>query len=58
MLLFAAAVEKLTHQGMATEVLNQINGAEVAATAAERFDRSVNPGKYRPRMRFLGLSRN
>jgi len=39
-------------------VLNQINGAEVAAAAAERFDRSVNPGKYQTRARFLGLSRS
>jgi hypothetical protein len=58
MRLFAAAIEKLTKGGIAPEVLNQINGAEVAASAAERFDRSVNPGKYQPRARFFGLNRS
>jgi hypothetical protein len=58
MRLFAAAIEKMNTGGMAVEVLNEINGAEVAALAAERFDRSVNPGKYQPRMRFLGLNRS
>jgi hypothetical protein len=40
------------------DVLSQIDGAEVAAAAAERFDRSINPGKYQGRVRFPGLSRS
>ena len=58
MRLFAAAIERLSRDGIASDVLNQINGAEVAAGAAERFDRSVNPGKYQPRTRFFGLNRS
>jgi len=58
MRLFAAAIEKLSRDGIASDVLNQINGAEVAAAAAERFDRSVNPRKYQTRTRFFGLTRS
>jgi hypothetical protein len=58
MRLFAAAMEKLAKDGIAPDVLNQINGAEVAAVASERFDRSVNPRKYQPRARFFGLTRS
>ncbi len=58
MRLFAAAIERLSTEGIASDVLNQINGAEVAAAAAERFDRSVNPNKYQSRTRFLGLNRS
>jgi hypothetical protein len=58
MRLFAASIDKLSKDGMPVHVLNQINGAEVAAAAAERFDRSVNPGKYQARSRFFGLSRS
>lgn len=52
MRLFADAIEKMGKDGMAPDVLNQINGAEVAATAAERFNRSINPA------RLSGLNRN
>lgn len=55
---FAAAVETLSIDRIPVDLLNQIDGAEVAASAAERFDRSVNPGKYQPRARFLGWNRN
>jgi hypothetical protein len=58
--LYGTAIEKLGKDGIAPDLLNQINGADIAADAAERFDRSVNAGKYRPKMhwpRFLGLSR-
>jgi hypothetical protein len=58
MRLFTEAIEKIGKEGMQIDVLNEINGAEVAASAAERFDRSVNPDKYRPRIGFLGLNRN
>jgi hypothetical protein len=61
MRLYGAAIEKLGNDGMASDLLNQINGADIAADAAERFDRSVNAGKYRPQLRFLrvlGLSRS
>jgi hypothetical protein len=57
MLLFAATIEKWSKDG-AVDALNEINGAEAAAIAAERFDRSVNPNKYQPRARLLGLTRN
>jgi hypothetical protein len=53
----AAAIEKLSKGGMAADVIEQINGAAVAAAAAERFDRSVNPGKYRAQARLFGLGR-
>ena len=58
MRLFATAIEKLRTEGIASDVLNQIKGDEVAAAAAERSDRSVNPGKFQPRARFFGLSRS
>jgi hypothetical protein len=58
MQLFMTAIEKLNKDGMEVDVLKQINGAEVAAAAAERFDRSVNPGKYQPRARLFGLNRS
>jgi hypothetical protein len=58
MLLFAATMEKWSQNGTAVDALKEINGAEVAAVAAERFDRSVNPNKYQPRARLLGLNRN
>jgi hypothetical protein len=59
--LYGAAIEKLGKDGIASDLLNQLNGADIAADAAERFDRSVNAGKYRPRLRwprFVGLSRS
>jgi hypothetical protein len=43
---FAAAIDKLSKEGMPVDVLNQIKGAEVAAAAAERSDRNVNPGRF------------
>jgi hypothetical protein len=55
---FAAAVEALSKAGIPAELLSRIDGAEIAASVAERFDRSVNPGKYRPRARFFGWNRN
>jgi hypothetical protein len=61
MRLYGAAIEKLGKDGMASDLLNQINGADIAADAAERFDRSVNAEKYQPRLGFLrvlGLSRS
>ena len=61
MRLYGAAIEKLGKDGMASDLLSQINGADIASDAAERFDRSVNAGNYRPRLRWLrvpGLSRS
>jgi hypothetical protein len=61
MRLYGATIEKLATNGIAPDLLNQINGAEIAAEAAERFERSVNVGKYRPKvrwLRFAGLSRS
>lgn len=61
MRLYGAAIEKLGKDGIASDLLNQINGAAIAADAAERFDRSINAGKYRPKLRwlrFVGLSRS
>jgi hypothetical protein len=61
MRLYGAAIEKLGKDGMASDLLNQINGADIAADAAERFDRSVNAVNYRPKLRwlrFVGLSRS
>ena len=61
MRLFGAAIEKLGKDQIAPHLLNQINGADVAEAAAERFDRTVNAGKYRPWVRWLrvfGLSRS
>jgi hypothetical protein len=43
---------------LAENALNEINGAEVAAAVAERFDCSVIPKKYQPRARLLGLTRD
>jgi hypothetical protein len=58
MQLFGPAVEKLAGSGVAAELLNRIDGAEVSAAAAERLDRSVNPQKFRPRVRFWGASQS
>jgi hypothetical protein len=58
MAFFGAAIEELRRDEVPVGQLNQINGAEVAASAAERLDRSVNPGKFQPRARFFGLNRN
>jgi hypothetical protein len=58
MRLAAEAIAKRSQDGIASEVLNQINGEEIADIAAARFDRSINPEKYRPRWRLPGLSRN
>jgi hypothetical protein len=53
MRLYGAAIEKLGRDGIASDLLNQINGADIAADAAERFDRSINAGNYRPKLRWL-----
>jgi hypothetical protein len=58
MRLVAEAIERRSKDGIASEALNQINGEEIAAVAAERFDRGVNPEKYRSRSRLFGLSRS
>jgi hypothetical protein len=55
---FGPAVEKLPQQGVAAEILNGIDGAEIAGTAAERFDRGINAQKFRPRLRLWGVDRS
>jgi hypothetical protein len=57
MKLFAGAVERLAQDGIPKGLLSGIDGPEIAQAAAERFDRSVNPGKFRPRLRLFGPSR-
>ena len=58
MQLFGPAVEKLMERGVAAELLNAVDGAEVSAAAAERLDRSVNAHKFRPRLRLWGASQS
>jgi len=58
MQLFGPAVEKLMERGVTAELLNAVDGAEVSAAAAERLDRSVNPQKFRPRLRLWGASKS
>jgi hypothetical protein len=57
MRLFAEALERRSKDGISAGLLNQLNGEEIAAVAAERFDRSINPGTYL-RSRFFGLNRH
>ncbi len=58
MQLFGPAVEKLMERGVTAELLNAVDGADVSAAAAERLDRSVNPQKFRPRLRLWGASQS
>ncbi len=58
MQLFGGAVDKLAKEGMPGELLNELNGADVAAAAAERLDRSVNAQKFRPKLRLWGADRS
>lgn len=58
MQLFGPAVEKLVERGVAAELLNAVDGTDVSAAAAERLDRSVNPQKFRPRLRLWGASQS
>jgi hypothetical protein len=55
---FGPAVEKLLQRGVSAELLNGIDGAEIAGAAAERFDRSVNAQKFRRGLRLWGPSRS
>ncbi|MGA7329447.1 MAG: hypothetical protein WBX25_34435 [Rhodomicrobium sp.] len=58
MQLFGDAVAKLAKEEIAIERLSELNGAVVAAAAAERFDRSVNVQKFRPRLRLWGADKS
>lgn len=49
--------ERRAKRGIAADFLARIDGAEVAAAAAECFDRAVNPTKYWPRFRLLPFPR-
>ena len=54
MMVFTAAIDKLAQDGAPRDVLSGIDGAEIAGAAAERFDRSVNAEKFRPRLQLWG----
>ncbi|MGO9987003.1 MAG: hypothetical protein ACLPIX_22690, partial [Rhodomicrobium sp.] len=56
--LVAAALGELEREGIPAELLDQLDGAGLAGTAAERFDRIANPGKFAGRFRLWGLSQN
>jgi hypothetical protein len=57
MRLAVEAIEKRSKDGMASEMLHEVNGEEIAAAAAERFDRGINLSKYRSHFRPLSFPR-
>jgi hypothetical protein len=56
--LLAAAMAELEREGIPAELLDQLNGAGLAATAADRFDRTANADKFRKRFRLWGPAQN
>ncbi len=52
--LLAAAMARLEREGIPAELLNGLDGAGLATTAADRFDRTTNADKFRRRFRLWG----
>jgi hypothetical protein len=56
--LVAVAIGELERDGIPADLLDQLDGAGLSSTAAERFDRVVNPRKFARRFRLWAPSQN
>ncbi len=54
--LMRAALRALEGEGIPADVLDRVDPATLASQAADRFDRLVNPGKYKGKAARLGLT--
>jgi hypothetical protein len=56
--LLTDAMDRLEREGVPVEMLNRLEGANLAETVTGRFDRIVNAQKFRRRFRLFGPSQN